>query len=95
MMPLNDITVAVPADVASATTALVRAGEFQSEGDVVRAVVEEWRVTRAPVDDALASRRRDIAHGLVDVAFGRDQGLRHRKDRRAREAGVPLALRLS
>ena len=69
-MPLNGTTNAVPAEVASAMIALVRAGEFQSEGDVVRAAVEEWRVRRVPVDEALASLRREIAHSLADAASG-------------------------
>ena len=68
-MPPDDNTmIAVPADVASHMRVLARSGEFQSEGDVARAAMEEWRARRAPVDDALASLRTDIAAGLADVA---------------------------
>lgn len=70
-MPSNDTTISIPADVATAMTALVRSGEFQSEGDVARAAMEEWQARRAPADDALALLRADVAIGLADVAAGR------------------------
>ncbi len=94
-MPPNETNVAVPAAVASAMSALVRAGEFQNESDVVRAAIKEWRARRAPVDDALASLRSDIAHGLADVASGRIKDFDVAGIAALGAAGIPLALRLS
>ncbi len=63
--------IAVPDDVASDMKALVEAGEFESEGEVARAALEEWRARRAATNVALDALRVDIARGMADVASSR------------------------
>ena len=67
----EQLTVTLPAELASRIRAAVADGEYPSSGDVVRDALLDWARNRQARAQDFAAVKADIDKGLADVAAGR------------------------
>ncbi|MCC6716461.1 MAG: ribbon-helix-helix protein, CopG family [Acetobacteraceae bacterium] len=67
----EQLTVTLPADLASTIRAAVAAGDYRSSSDVVRDALRGWARNRETKARDFAALKADIDLGFADVAAGR------------------------
>ena len=66
MANLEDISVALPAEIVSVMEAAVQSGEYATTGDVVREALRDWKLKRRPGE--AAELRRLVEEGVASGA---------------------------
>ena len=66
MANLEEVSVALPAEIVSLMEAAVRSGEYSTTGDVVREALRDWKLRRRPGE--LGELRRLVEEGVASGA---------------------------
>jgi antitoxin ParD1/3/4 len=67
----EQLTVTLPAELASTIRTAVANGDYSSSNDVVREALRDWARNRDARANEFAALKADIDGGLADVAAGR------------------------
>ena len=73
MAGIEQLTMALPAEMAAVVKGAVDAGDYASSSEVVREALRDWKMKRALQQQELAALKADIDRGLTDLAMGHVQ----------------------